>query len=278
MARGFIFIAVSLLFLLTGTTVLQAQDVSIALVASPKVAKAGQDLRSRIQLLVANIGDRKLKDISVEIVLKKSPICPGKTHQAAYSSNYYDGVLLKGGRTVISLDPGKTLTIDPRGALTIPWNTPVGRTYYLCAVIDAENKSKSGNKNNCSCSPIQIVGSEEGPLVSRIMERCIVPGSTLTILGRNFGTDQGTITLLSASGLPVNISISSWSDSNVVIRIPDDSSIQEGQQYTISIKKSGETSNISAGRHYISVCPVEKHSPKPKMIQPPPPFFFDQQQ
>jgi hypothetical protein len=252
MARGFVHLTVALALLFTGVTILHAQDLSIAVVACPKVAKAGQDLKTTLQLLAANTGESEQKDISVEIVLKKSPLCPNKGRPASYSSQYYDGVLLKEGRMFVTLEPGKTLTITPRGLLTVPWDTPVGKTYYLCAVIDPEKTLKETNEeNNCACSPIQIIGAEEGPLVTRIVEQCLVPGSTLTILGKNFGTVQGTVAAVSTSGLHINLTVSSWSGSTVLVRIPDDSRIQEGQQYTFNIKRNGESA--LTGRTSLSV-------------------------
>lgn len=272
-----VFFMILTIFLLTGIPVLQAQDLSIAVVTYPKTAKAGQDLHSMIQLLVANNTENTQKNINVAIVLKKSPLCPDKGHPAAYSSRYYDGVLLKEGNIKTSLDPGETQTIKPRGALTIPWDTPVGREYYLCAIIYPESKQKRTNKNNCACYPLQVIGSENVPQVTRVLERCVTPGNTLTIYGKYFGNDQGTSALISPSGLPVNLSVSSWSDSTVIIRIPNDSSIQEGEQYTLTIRRSGESGSLSAVRLYISVCPVEKRSPQPETIQNPPPFFLEQQ-
>lgn len=273
MVRETVFFTFLAVFLTTGSPSLHAQELTIAVVSCPKTAKAGQDLQSMIQLLVANIGKSKLKNISVGIVLKKSPLCPDKGHPAAYSSRYYDGVLLKEGNIKISLKPGETQTINPRGALTIPWDTPVGRSYYVCAISNSENKQKSTTSNTCACYPIQIVGSEEGPRVTKILERCLTPGNTLTISGKYFGNDQGTITLVSPAGLPVNLNVTSWNDSTVLIRVPNDSNIKEGQQYTLSIRRSGESGNISAVRHYISVCPVEKTFPYPEIKQSPPPFF-----
>ncbi len=278
MARGFVHLTVALAFLFTGTTILHAQDLTIAVVACPKVAKAGQDLKTTVQLLAANTGESEQKDISVEIVLKKSPLCPNKGRPAAYSSQYYDGVLLKEGRMFVTLEPGKTLAISPRGLLTVPWDIPVGRTYYLCAVIDPENKLKETNKeNNCACSPIKIIGAEEGPLVTRIMERCLVPGSTVTILGKNFGTAPGTVAAVATSGLQINLTVSSWSNSTVLVRIPDDSRIQEGQQYTFNIKRNGESDSIPTNSQNISVCPTQKQPPQPGTTQFMPPFFYEQQ-
>ncbi len=257
---------------------LHAQDLTIATVDCPKAAKAGQDLKSTLQLLVANTGDRVQKAITLKIILKNSPLCPKSNRPAAYSPKYYDGVQLRQGREIVSLEPGTTRTIIPHGANTIPWNTPVGRTYYLCAVIEPENRQKDDNEyTNCACCPIKIIGTEEGPVVASILEKCLVPGNTLTILGRNFGPVSGTVTALSTSGITINLSVSSWSDSTVVVRIPSDSRMQEGQMYTVNIMRNGESESISTGRQNIGICPAPKKTSAPGTTQPTPPLFFEQQ-
>ncbi|MDD2338621.1 MAG: IPT/TIG domain-containing protein, partial [Geobacteraceae bacterium] len=131
--------------------------------------------------------------------------------------------------------------------------------------------------SNCACYPIKIIGTEEGPVVASILEKCLVPGSSLTILGRNFGTVSGTITAVSTSGMSINLSVSSWNDSTVVVRIPNDSRMQEGQQYTINIMKNGEIESIPTGRQNIGICPTQKKTIIPGTTQPTPPFFFEQQ-
>lgn len=279
MVRILLCLAVIMVSLFSGKPILHAQDLTIAVVNCPKTAKAGQDLKSTLRLLVANTGDTVQKAISLEIVLKNSPLCPDKGRPAAYSQKYYDGVLLRQGREFVTLEPGKSRTITPYGANTIPLDTPVGRTYYLCAVLDPENLLKETNKdNNCACCPIKIVGAEVGPVVTRLMEKCLVPGSTLTILGRNFGSISGTVTATSASGMPVNLSVSSWSDTSVVVRIPDDSRLQEGQLYTVTIIRNGESEGIATGRHNIGICPTaQKKATEPETPIFSPPFFYEKQ-
>ena len=278
MTHKMLCLAATMVFLLAGITTLHAQDLTIAVINCPKTAKAGQDLKSTLRLLAANTGDRVQKAITLKIVLKNSPLCPKSSRPAAYSPKYYDGVLLRQGREIVSLDPGKTRTIIPNGANTIPWDTPVGRTYYLCAVIEPENLQKEDNKDtNCACCPIKIIGAEEGPMVVSILEKCVVPGNTLTILGRNFGQESGTVTAVSASGMPVNLSVSSWSDSTVVVRIPSDSRMQEGEQYTLNMMKNGEIDSIPAARQNIGICPTQKKTSSPETTQPTPPLFFQQQ-
>ncbi|MRR06209.1 MAG: hypothetical protein EG828_04595 [Deltaproteobacteria bacterium] len=280
MVRKLLCLAVTVVFLVTGNTILHAQDLTIAVVQSPKTAKAGQDLGPLLRLLVANTGEGVQKDIALKIVLKNSPLCPKKGRPVAYSPTYYDGVLLRQGREIVTLEPGKSLTVTPHGAITIPGDTPVGRTYYLCAVIDTKKPQQKADESNvCACSPIKIIGAEEGPLVTRLAEKCLVPGGTLTILGRNFGPDAGTVTALSSSGLSLTLSVSSWNDSTVVARIPNDSRIQEGQQLTINIQRAGDPAPVSASGINIGICPAKKTTPaaeagKTEFV---PPFFYEKQ-
>jgi hypothetical protein len=275
MVRILLYSAVATMFLFSGAINLHAQDLTIAVVDCPKTAKAGQDLRSMLRLLAANTGESVQKDVALEIVLKNSPLCPKLGRPAAYSPNYYDGVLLRQGREFVTVEPGKTLTIAPYGAVTIPGDTPVGRTYYLCAVLDPENLLKETNKeNNCACSPIKIIGTEEGPLITRFVESCLVPGNTLTILGNNFGTESGTVSAVSTSGLPINLSVSFWSDTRVVVLIPTDARMKDGQQYTVNIFRKGDHASRFTGGKTISSCPVLEKFPEPGTVRPPLPLFF----
>lgn len=280
MIRKILYFTVALVTLLSTEAILHAQDLTLAVVECPKTAKAGQDLKSTIRLLAANTGDTIQKGITLEIILRNSPLCPKTGRPAAYSPNYYDGVLLSEGREFITLEPDKTLSITPSGVITIPWNTPAGRTYYLCGVLDPENKLNETNKdNNCACCPIKIIGAEDGPLVTRFVESCLVPGRSLTILGSNFGPEMGTVTALSTYGLTINFSVSSWNDTSVIVQIPNDSRMQEGQQYNINIlRRGGQSSNIAGGKS-IGICPAPKKDsvPAPGTMQFSPPFFYNQQ-
>jgi hypothetical protein len=277
MERVLLCLAVATMFLFSGATDLHAQDLTLAVVDCPKTARAGQDLKSLLRLLAANSGESVQKNIALEIVVKKSPLCPKSGRSAAYSPNFYDGVLLRQGREFVSMEPGKPLTITPYGALTIPGDIPVGRTYYLCAVLDPENLVKETNKeNNCACCPIKIIGTEESPLITNFVENCLVPGNSLTILGNNFGPETGTVTAMSTSALPIKLSVSFWSDTRVVVLIPNDVRIKDGQRYSITIlKHGGSVSSFTAGKS-IAICPVLEKIPEPRTVLPPPPLFLYQ--
>lgn len=135
-------------------------DLTIKITNCPISAKAGQELGATFQVTATNHGDTPVKDVAVDIVLRKDTSCPVPAPYAIYSPNFSNGVLLKGGREHVSLNPGQTLSVKLNGTNTIPTDTPAGN-YYLCAVIDAGNKVKEDDeKNNCACCPIKITGAE----------------------------------------------------------------------------------------------------------------------
>lgn len=136
-------------------------DLTIKITNCPKSAKAGQELGATFQVTATNHGDIAVKDVAVDIVLRKDTSCPVPAPYAVYSPNFSNGVLLKGGREHVSLNPGQTLNVKLNGTNTIPADIPSG-SYYLCAVIDAGDKVKEADeKNNCSCCPLKIAGAGE---------------------------------------------------------------------------------------------------------------------
>jgi len=144
-------------FLLVGAAPASAQqDLVVRILKCPTSAKAGQELNAGFQVDAINGGRTAVKDVAVDIVLKKDVSCPVPAPYAVYSPNYSNGVLLKGGREYVSLNSGQLLNVKLNGTNTIPTDTPAG-VYYLCAVIDAGNKIKEVNEpNNCACCPVKI--------------------------------------------------------------------------------------------------------------------------
>lgn len=265
---------VALLFV--GIETLLAQDLTIQITNCPTRAKAGQNLDSSFKVVVVNNGDIEQKDVALEFVLKKIPICKTPTRHASYSSDYFDGVLLQGGRESVSLAPKQKVTLSPHGANTIPVNTPVGRTYSLCAVIIAGDKVKEiGEENNCACCQIKIMGVEERSVITGYGETCISRRGTATILGRNFGSAEGKSVFLTGSGAVINLPVISWSDYAINVRIPEDANIQVDQRYFAAIRKAGNAELLSNTGVSISVCPEQKTMPgSPPTILPVQPFVF----
>jgi hypothetical protein len=250
--------------------------LSIQITNCPRTVRAGKDLDSSFKVVIVNNGDVAVKDVPLEFVLKTNANCSVPARHALYSPNYFDGVLLREGRESVSLAPKQKVTISPHGSNTIPTDTPVGRTYFLCAVVIAGDKEKDiGDGKNCACCPIKVTGVEERPVITGYGETCVSRGGTVTILGRNFGSAEGKAVFLAGGGISVNLPAISWSDTEIVARIPDDLRIQAGQRYFTCIRKAESGELLSNTGVYISVCPERKTMPEPRPTPPPvPPFFY----
>ncbi len=278
-----ILLAVSALaFLFLGTGIPFAQDLTIQIQNCPQSAKAGQDLSASFQVAVTNQGKAAVKDVEVALVLKKNALCPPPGRPAVYSPDFFDGVLLREGRQYVSVEPGQTVAVKLYGANTIPANTPIGRTYYLCAVIAAGDKEKGdkekGGKDegNCACCPIKIIGTEDRAVVSGLAETCATKRGTVTILGRNFGSGAAKVVVLGGVGVNLDLTVISWGDTAIVAKIPDDGRIQDAQDYHVSIQRA-DHSEVLSNRKYITICPAQQPPKAPPSVQPPPPvppFLF----
>jgi len=138
-------------------------DLTVRIKECPKTARPGHDLGTTFKIKAINRGMIDIKDVLLDIILKKELTCSISTPLAEYSPHFHDGVLLKGGRQQVSLNAGQTLMISPSGPNTIPADTQAG-DYFLCAVIDAGNKIKESDKqNNCICCPLKIITSAGKP-------------------------------------------------------------------------------------------------------------------
>ena len=140
-----------------------SSDLTLKIKECPKTARPGQDIGNAFKVKAINRGGVNVTDILVDVILKKESVCQVPAPLSDYSSNYHDGVLLKGGRYHVSLNAGQQLSLNLNGLNAIPSDTPQG-DYFLCAVIDAENKIKESSKeNNCICCPIKISTSAARP-------------------------------------------------------------------------------------------------------------------
>lgn len=276
MAQRFVYMAVAVTFLIAETAVLHAQDLTIQIKNCPTSVKVGQALNNSLRVVVGNVGGAAVKNVAVEMVLKKNAVCKVPERRAVYSPNYFDGVLLQGGRESVSLDKGQTTVLTLHGMNTIPEDTPVGRTYFLCAVIDPGNAVKESNEsNNCACCAVKIAGIEEKPKITGYGEACINKSGAVTILGRNFGSGAGKTVVLGGSGIKVSLPVVSWADSMIMAQVPDDARIVSGQRYFIGIQKTDSAEWLSNIDAYVATCPTQKPSPVPHPAPPVPPFFYE---
>lgn len=83
---------------------------------------------------------------------------------------------------------------------------------------------------------------------------CVAKGGTITILGRNFGTQSGKSAALGGNGIHVDLTVSSWSASSIVATIPNDAAIQMGSSYYIGIEKTGHTQWLSNISRNVTIC------------------------
>ena len=138
-------------------------DLIIKIKHCPKSARPGHELGSSIKIVAINRGGVDVKDVTVELVMKKEISCPVPAPSAVYSPHFSNGVLLKGGYESVSLEAGQRQEVKLNGPNTIPADMPAGE-YFLCAVIDAGDKIKESNEsNNCACCPIKIAGGAGKP-------------------------------------------------------------------------------------------------------------------
>ncbi|MCP4153267.1 MAG: hypothetical protein GY757_36385 [bacterium] len=144
-------------------TLLKLPDLRTFAARTPKIAYAGEELGATFTVGAINDGATAVKGVVVELILKKQKGCTGTS--CKNSKDFSKGVLLGGGSELVSLQPGEHTAVKLNGKNIIPKNTPAG-SYFICSVIDPDNKYKENNeKNNCACYPIKILSS---PPVSEI--------------------------------------------------------------------------------------------------------------
>ena len=122
-------------------------DLSIKISQCPGGVTAGQNLGSGFQVLAKSTFANAINDVAVDIILTSTPTYQVPAPYAAYSSNYSNNVLLKGGREFISFAGPGIVNVTLNGNNQIPADTPPG-SYYLAAVVDAGNKVTEINEQN----------------------------------------------------------------------------------------------------------------------------------
>ena len=274
-------------FLLVGAAPASAQqDLVVRILKCPTSAKAGQELNAGFQVDAINGGRTAVKDVAVDIVLKKDVSCPVPTPLAVYSPNYSNGVLLKGGREYVSLNSGQLLNVKLNGTNTIPTDTPAG-VYYLCAVIDAGNKIKEVNEpNNCACCPVKITtgAAKQGTTASASVttSTAMTPAKGATPTAAIAGKSQATatkivrqdVTSVKVSDAELNnfkiqkstvrsphYKIGGYSTTGETIEVisPKDGDTWEaGKEYGISWKRAGITGDVKIVLEKITIYPGGK--------------------
>jgi hypothetical protein len=131
-------------------------DLVIRIEKCPVRARPGTELKDSFRVFVRNRSGRRLENIPVDIVLHSSANCPPSPGFAIYSPNYSDGVLLKGGREHITLEPNENHEVKLNGTNQIPLDVKPG-IYFLCVIVDPANSvAEISESNNCACCRIRI--------------------------------------------------------------------------------------------------------------------------
>src|SRR5512140_290070 len=137
-----------------------APDLTVDVVV-PAAAAPGEDIGNRIHLIVKNVGTAPAHGTvahaagyMVDLTLGRDPIVPAGFR--AFSANFAEDVLLRGGRVSRTVDLAPhTFHGYPVGAGT-PADTPPG-AYFLCATVDPGGAvAESNEANNTTCRPIRI--------------------------------------------------------------------------------------------------------------------------
>jgi len=159
-----------------------------------------------------------------------------------------------GGASIWKFNPGKSL--QPSGGKAIYTSKlKVSGKAKITAIIDETGQVKEtnegNNKNvkNLACKvPVKI------PVITGYKEKCGVKGRMLTILGRNFSSRSGKGVALGGHGIHVDLIIISWSDTRIVVRIPNDPRIEDGQRYYTGLEKADHSRWLSNISKNITIC------------------------
>ncbi len=130
----------------------------------PSKAKAGLDIGRAIELVAKNIGKATAPgslgsanpyySYGIDFVLSTDEVVPKKF--ARYSLNFFEDVLLQGGRRSRTFDLAPGETKKYLNGAGIPADVRAGN-YFICAQIDPGRKVEESNEeNNVSCAKIEI--------------------------------------------------------------------------------------------------------------------------
>ncbi len=237
-------------------------DLSIRFMkCPPKVVKAGQNLKGSFHAVGKSTYFRPIKDVVVDFIMTRRPGYPSPAPLAVVSAHYSDNVLLSGGRENIDFRGPGDVTVKINGNVKIPVDTPPG-VYYIGAVIDAGNKyNETNEKNNVHfCRVVVKTGDAPAevakkPVITGYAQRCAIKGYKLTINGRDFGDRAGKGVAMGGHGVHVDLEIIHWMDTRVVVMIPHDRRLHEGEWYYVGIEKEDHRGWLSNISKTITICP-----------------------
>lgn len=259
------FIAILMTVLWSAAIELPAQIMTIKPVERPRLQVLAQPdlqvefprfmrnpgLLGGIRLTVRNTGKADAGKFFVDFILSSDQKAPIK--YAAFSTNWQEDVLVKGGRMHIErLAAGASRTVT----LPIPLFKPRGApgNVYLGAVVDpGKTVSEGDEKNNTAFMKYRFPEVKKVRINS--VHQSTVMGSVsgtieLTLNGSGFGATMGDrLVKLGSWTLPVDQSPDGswvdWSDSGTCARIPSNLHIPFGKTYDLRIVENGQViSNV----------------------------------
>jgi hypothetical protein len=204
-----------------------APELTVKIWNSPASARPGHELGSSFNVKVTNHGEFDLRDVTIDIVLKKDNSCPISTPNVIDSTHFLDGAPLKGEREQVSLKAGQQLEIKLNGTSKIPADTPIGN-YYLCAVANAGNQIKESDKTSCACHPIHITTAAGKPdlVIDRISfkvgEKCEpnYPLYIFEVTVKNIGTAPSPLLLNKTLVQVMDMHDNRWGNGATLSSIP----------------------------------------------------------
>lgn len=131
----------------------------------PLQAAPGQDIGNTVSIKIYNEGSVAATQFFVDLILTKKsniPVTPGIP-----SKGFREGMLLGNGRMrVDSLAPGATVTLQFKGPMIIPKDTPPGK-YNLAALLDPDHKIHENQEDNNCISRLIFISNEPIKSLSR---------------------------------------------------------------------------------------------------------------
>jgi len=161
-----------------------------------------------------------------------------------------------------AFSPIKTIVFDKDGSKSVSDKWTLGSTdlptysgWEAIKIVYPQDVESNKANFKLTCK-IPIAAKPE---ITGYKEACGKKGSNITILGKNFGTQEGKGVALGGHGIHVDLKVISWSDATIVAQIPNDPRIQEGQWYYIGIREDGKwLSNIDKN---ITICKSPELAP-----------------
>ena len=92
---------------------------------------------------------------------------------------------------------------------------------------------------------------------------CIKKNSTLTIIGNNFGAQKGVS--LGGHGINVKLRIKSWKPTKIIVQIPSDKRIKNGEWYYTGIKDLQSNNWLSNINRNITICSIKRLPTNPAL-------------